>query len=216
MARRGARVRARVCVFLPRWAAHSARANRGVSRDRSYLPHSFLATDYERRGPALCAAHTDLHSPSDGCRDSARSAAGLPSSPSVVVFADFNAPAKLDPAAFDAWCHVLRRVRGSLLLLLRPRSPAAAERLRFEAAARGVHPSRVRFAPMLPLPAHLARVAGAVDVVLDTRLCVRRAILLVPERQSAFPVWAAHWTNAYSYEPRARGCAGAARYAFLI
>ena len=48
-------------------------------------------------------------------------------------------------------------------------SPAMLARAHAEAAARGVHPSRLRVLPMLTYDAHIAR-HGAVDVVLDTRL----------------------------------------------
>ncbi|MBF0294570.1 MAG: tetratricopeptide repeat protein [Magnetococcales bacterium] len=93
-----------------------------------------------------------------------RAQAGLPES--GFVFCSFNQSFKYNAATFDVWCRLLLAVPDSLLWLLQP-NPAATANLRCEAAARGVDPERLIFAPRLPLPEHLARLALA-DLALDT------------------------------------------------
>jgi predicted O-linked N-acetylglucosamine transferase (SPINDLY family) len=96
-----------------------------------------------------------------------REACGLPSR--GVVFCCFNAAWKIQPQVFSTWMRVLEATPGSVLWLLQS-SQASADNLRREAAARGVDPGRLVFAPTLPLPAHLARHACA-DLFLDTFPC---------------------------------------------
>ena len=93
-----------------------------------------------------------------------REAAGLPAE--GFVFCSFNASYKITPAIFDVWMDLLRSVEGSVLWLLG--GDAVIEgNLRAEAAARGVEPARLVFAPKRPLPDHLARHRLA-DLFLDT------------------------------------------------
>src|ERR1700751_4862264 len=61
---------------------------------------------------------------------------------------------------------LLAALPGSVLWLT-PANATAAANLRREAAARGVHPARLIFAPSLSLPEHLARHVHA-DLFLDT------------------------------------------------
>ncbi len=89
------------------------------------------------------------------------------SSPPTFVFANFNKHDKLEPLAFGLWCNILRRVPGSVLWLLHAKLDGVEERLRGEAAARGVHPSRLVFLPRVPKAQHLARHSAA-DLFLDT------------------------------------------------
>lgn len=93
-----------------------------------------------------------------------RAQAGLPDD--AVVLASFNQPYKLTPALFDAWCRVLACVPHTLLWLVDGPEPMRLN-LRREAAARGIDPERLHFAPKLPLAAHLGRLQCA-DLALDT------------------------------------------------
>jgi predicted O-linked N-acetylglucosamine transferase (SPINDLY family) len=93
-----------------------------------------------------------------------RAEAGLPDT--AYVFCCFNNNHKITPEVFDIWMHLLNQVQHSVLWLLAD-NDAAARNLRYEAAARGVAPERLVFAPRLTLPDHLARHRLA-DLFLDT------------------------------------------------
>jgi predicted O-linked N-acetylglucosamine transferase (SPINDLY family) len=67
---------------------------------------------------------------------------------------------------FDVWMKLLRQVEGSVLWLLQDNAAAVAN-LKREAEARGIAPSRLVFAPRVPLDVHLARHRLA-DLFLDT------------------------------------------------
>jgi predicted O-linked N-acetylglucosamine transferase (SPINDLY family) len=96
-----------------------------------------------------------------------RPTAGLPET--GFVFCCFNSSYKITPAIFDCWTRILRAVDGSVLWLLRENEWAEAN-LRREAAARGVDPGRLVFAPFLPGAEHLARHRLA-DLFIDTLPC---------------------------------------------
>ncbi len=96
-----------------------------------------------------------------------RAALGLPGG--GFVFACFNATYKINPEVFDVWMRLLAQVEGSVLWLLDPGEEAAG-RLRREAEARGVAPSRLVFAPRRPYGEYLARFRAA-DLFLDTWPC---------------------------------------------
>ncbi len=91
-----------------------------------------------------------------------RAEAGLPDG--AFVFCCFNNSWKITAPVFDIWMRLLLQVPGSVLWLLD--SPAAAN-LRAHAAARGVDPARLVFAPRLPPDSHLARHQLA-DLFVDT------------------------------------------------
>jgi predicted O-linked N-acetylglucosamine transferase (SPINDLY family) len=91
-----------------------------------------------------------------------RAEAGLPEN--GFVFCCFNNSWKITAAVFDIWMRLLSQVPDSLLWLL---DSPAADNLRAEAAARGVAPGRLVFAPKLPPDQHLARHRLA-DLFLDT------------------------------------------------
>lgn len=95
-------------------------------------------------------------------RTPARAALGLPDI--GLVFCCFNQSFKILPEVFAAWLRLLDAVPGSVLWLL---ASPAAENLRRAAAASGVDPERLVFAPQLPLAEHLRRIAAA-DLFLDT------------------------------------------------
>ena len=97
-------------------------------------------------------------------RTPTRTEAGLPER--GFVFCSFNNNYKITPGVFDIWMRLLCQVEGSVLWLLEA-NPAAADNLRREAAARGVAPGRLVFAPRLALGDHLARHRLA-DLFLDT------------------------------------------------
>lgn len=82
------------------------------------------------------------------------------------VFCCFNNSYKLTPALFDVWMRLLGAVPGSVLWLLGD-NPWVEANLRREAAARGVDPVRLVFAPRATPADHLARHALA-DLFLDT------------------------------------------------
>jgi predicted O-linked N-acetylglucosamine transferase (SPINDLY family) len=116
----------------------------------AYLPHSFLPSDSTRR--------IAEQRPSRG-------AAGLPDG--GFVFASFNNSYKFSPPMFDIWMRILLAVEESVLWM--PRNNEAAMRnLVREAAARGIAPERIVFAPPVPeAEGHLARLSLA-DLFLDT------------------------------------------------
>lgn len=93
-----------------------------------------------------------------------RSAEGLPEA--GFVFCCLNGAQKITPQVFGAWMRILAAVEGSVLWLL-DSSPDTNVRLRVMAAATGIAPERLCFAPKRPNPQHLARYALA-DLFLDT------------------------------------------------
>jgi protein O-GlcNAc transferase len=104
------------------------------------LPFSFMAGDRPDIPPSR-PSRADCGLPADG-----------------FVFANFNAPYKFDPEIFRVWMRLLADIPSSVLWLRRP-NPTATANLRDEAAAAGVNPDRLVFAPMTGHPAHLARLA---------------------------------------------------------
>lgn len=92
---------------------------------------------------------------------------GLPTA--GIVFCAFNNSYKIRPQIFDVWMRLLKAVGGSVLWLLDD-TKAATSALRREAAARGVAPERLIFAPRVPQADHLARQSAA-DLFLDTYPC---------------------------------------------
>jgi len=93
-----------------------------------------------------------------------RAQCGLPEN--SFVFCCFNQTYKITPGAFDVWMRILSRTPGSVLWLLKPDEDTAAN-LRREAAARGVDPARLAFAPKASQAEHLARHRNA-GLFLDT------------------------------------------------
>ncbi|MGK2873207.1 MAG: tetratricopeptide repeat protein [Alphaproteobacteria bacterium] len=93
-----------------------------------------------------------------------RAECGLPED--AFVFCCFNQTYKITPKAFDIWMRILQRTPGSVLWLLKP-DETTADNLRREAAARGIAPSRLAFAPKVSQAEHLARHRHA-DLFLDT------------------------------------------------
>ena len=93
-----------------------------------------------------------------------RAECGLPDD--AFVFCAFNTTYKLTPTMFGVWMSLLRQVPGSLLWLFEANS-VVDNNLRREAAARGIDPARLVFAPKKPLAEHLARYRLA-DLSVDS------------------------------------------------
>ena len=110
-----------------------------------------------------CYQSNDRHRPI-GEQAGGREACGLP--PAGFVFCCFNLTHKILPDVFACWMRILAAVPGSVLWLLEA-NPWAVENLRRVAAAHGVAPERLVFAPMKPLAEHLARYRLA-NLALDT------------------------------------------------
>ncbi len=110
----------------------------------------------------------DVFFPTDPAREigqaPSRAQAGLPED--AFVFCSFNRPWKITAAVFACWMRILAAVPGSVLWLKAPNS-LARRNLETRAAAAGIDPGRLVFAPPLPLPIHLARHRLA-DLFLDT------------------------------------------------
>ena len=117
-----------------------------------WLPDSYMVNDGHRAISDRVFTRTECGLPEQG-----------------FVFCCFNNNFKILPPTFDTWMRILQRVPGSVLWLLED-NPVAARNLRAEAAARGIDPGRLVFAPRLPLPEHLARHRVA-DLFLDTWPC---------------------------------------------
>lgn len=113
-----------------------------------HLPHSFWPSD-----PNRAVAPTP-----------SRAASGLPDN--GVVFCVFNNHHKIVSRVFACWMRLLAAVPGSVLWL-RTAPQAVARNLRREAAAHGVDPARLVFAPLVAPDMHLARHRLA-DLFLDT------------------------------------------------
>ncbi|WP_157598112.1 MULTISPECIES: glycosyltransferase family 41 protein [unclassified Rhizobacter] len=96
-----------------------------------------------------------------------RAQAGLPEG--ALVLCGFNQPFKLSPEVFDVWCRLLQRLPNAVLWLLQWNDHSPAQ-LRAEAAARGIDPQRLVFAPKIGLREHLSRLALA-DLFIDTWPC---------------------------------------------
>ncbi len=84
----------------------------------------------------------------------------------AMVYCCFNATHKITRFMFERWLTILREVPHGVLWLLSATEPTC-RRLRDYAAAAGVAPERLIFAPKLANPRHLARHLLA-DLVLDT------------------------------------------------
>jgi protein O-GlcNAc transferase len=115
-----------------------------------HLPDCYHVNDATRHISSYVAPRSDLGPPDQG-----------------MVFCCFNQTFKIAAPMFDIWMRLLARVPGSVLWLSEMFELAQAN-LRREAAARGVDPERLIFAPRIDSTAdHLARHRAA-DLFLDT------------------------------------------------
>lgn len=124
-----------------------------------YHPHSYFVNDHRQTsfpGPKaypsgqLTRAHYNL--PED-----------------CFLFIMHNQLYKLSPDTFDVWARILKRVPNSKIWLLRF-PPSGEQRIRQEAAARGLAPDRLVFTDVAGKEEHVAR-AGLGDLFLDTPTC---------------------------------------------
>lgn len=97
--------------------------------------------------------------------DSSKADWGLPEH--ATVLANMSQCYKITPTVFDLWMRILLSHPNCVLWLLAHKDEAVNNRLRFEAAQRGVDPSRLYFSLPMGVPEHLARLRCA-DVILDT------------------------------------------------
>jgi protein O-GlcNAc transferase len=115
-----------------------------------HLPDCYHANDTTRRISPQTPTRSDLGLPDRG-----------------LVFCCFNKTTKISVPVFDVWMRLLAQVHGSVLWLSAMKTPAQAN-LRREAAARGIEPDRLIFAPYAGhIEDHLARHRVA-DLFLDT------------------------------------------------
>ena len=114
-----------------------------------YLPHCYQVNDSKRKIADRVFSRSEL---------------GLPEK--AFVFCCFNNGYKILPQTFDTWMRILHAVQDSVLWLL-DHNGLATQNLQKEAAARGIDPLRLIFAPRMPLADHLARHKSA-DLFLDT------------------------------------------------
>jgi protein O-GlcNAc transferase len=114
-----------------------------------YLPHCYQVNDAKR---AIASPH------------STRLEHGLPED--AFVFCCFNNTYKIQPAMFNIWMQILKRVPNSVLWLIQD-SVQAAQNLREHALGCQVDPSRLVFAKRLDLANHLERHRHA-NLFLDT------------------------------------------------
>lgn len=96
-----------------------------------------------------------------------RRAAGLPED--AVVFCGFNGLQKITAPMWGRFMEILARVPGGVLWLL-DGGETSNQRLRHEAARRGIAPERIVFAPKIVNAEHLSRYPLA-DLFLDTSPC---------------------------------------------
>jgi predicted O-linked N-acetylglucosamine transferase (SPINDLY family) len=114
------------------------------------LPHSYMPHDSLREIAQATPTRADCGLPDDG-----------------FVFCSFNNSFKIRPGNFEIWMRLLDQTPRSVLWLSR-NNEKFQENLRVEAAAHGIDPGRIIFAPRTPeMSDHLARQKLA-DLFLDT------------------------------------------------
>lgn len=114
-----------------------------------HLPDSYQANDARRVIAPETLSRVEAGLPADG-----------------FVYCCFNNAYKITPEAFASWMRILNAAPGSVLWLL-ANEAEAMQRLRAVATEQRIDPTRLVFAPHLPLAQHLARHRLA-DLFLDT------------------------------------------------
>lgn len=97
----------------------------------------------------------------------ARAEAGLPEQ--ALVLCGFNQPFKISAEVWHTWCRLLQQLPHAVLWLLEWNGQVR-KNLEREAAARGVDPQRLVFAPRRHPAVHMARL-GCADLFIDTWPC---------------------------------------------
>ncbi|CAM9108296.1 unnamed protein product, partial [Scytosiphon promiscuus] len=158
--------------IVDKTAAPPELANVGFSEKMVYLPHSYQANSYSM-SHGFCPGGEGLRE----CQASARRGGGRLDDfldawgGEGPVLCNFNTIHKMEPESFTVFMNILKRLPGSVLLLLAPsRDPAdgAAANLKAEAAAMGVHPDRILLDKMLTREEHIWRVSGSCDLFVDS------------------------------------------------
>jgi len=96
-----------------------------------------------------------------------RAAWGLPEQ--ALVLCGFHQSYKISREVFESWCHLLHALPCAVLWLLCWNANVQAALTR-AAAAQGIDPARLVFAPRLPAEQHLSRLVAA-DIYLDAWPC---------------------------------------------
>ncbi len=135
-----------------------------IIADATIIPPDHERFYSERVVRLGCYQPNDRARPTGDDTAPTRAAHGLPDD--ATVFCSFNGTQKITPFVFARWMAILRDAPGSVLWLLKSCDEVEA-RLRAQAAAAGVAPERIVFAPIMGNRAHLARYALA-DLFLDT------------------------------------------------
>lgn len=114
-----------------------------------YMPNSYQPNNNDRQISEKKIIKSDVGLPKDS-----------------FVFCSFNNNYKITSKEFDIWMNILKKVKGSVLWLLKS-NQWAEQNLKKEAQKRGVDSSRLVFANKLPNKEHLARLKLA-DLFIDT------------------------------------------------
>lgn len=125
------------------------------------------AAHYSEKIAQLPGCYQPNDSRRERARPSTRADWGAPDD--ALLLCAFHQSYKISPEVFDVWCGLLREREDALLWLLQWNTNVE-QALRAAAAARGVDPQRLLFAPLLPLADHLSRLAHA-DIYLDAWPC---------------------------------------------
>ncbi|CAM9335937.1 unnamed protein product, partial [Phaeothamnion confervicola] len=129
-----------------------------TERGLLHMPHSYFVNDHRQSARYML----------DPAALPTRQRYGLP--PDKFVFCNFSQLYKIDPAVFDVWMSVLRRVPNAVLWLLRF-PPAGEANVRAEARRRGVRDdAQLHFTEVAPKDEHIRRGVLA-DLFLDTPSC---------------------------------------------
>ena len=134
-----------------------------IIADRTIIPEDHFSF-YTEEVVWLPDSYQANHKKQISERKPTRTECGLPEA--GFVFCCFNNTYKITPEIFDVWMRLLAATENGVLWLIGS-TPTAEANLRREAQRRGVSPSRLIFAPKMPLPDHLARSTQA-DLFLDT------------------------------------------------
>ena len=115
------------------------------------MPHCYQPNDSQRLRP-LASDRAEWNAPAD-----------------KLLLCAFHQSYKISEEVFDHWCAILQRVPDSVLWLLRWNTNVEATLLA-AAAARGIAPERLLFAPLLSHDEHMRRL-GCADIYLDAWPC---------------------------------------------
>jgi protein O-GlcNAc transferase len=122
------------------------------------MPHSYFVNDHRQSAKDLVDLPTGAVT---------RAQYGI--SEDKFVFCNFNQLYKIDPATFDVWVRMLKRVPNSVLWLLRF-PPVGEQFLLAEARKRGVREDQIIFSDVATRDEHIKR-GYLADLFLDTPVC---------------------------------------------